>query len=148
MFTGSVGRAARILGYLGVLPQVAAVAWVAAGETDAAVIASAYPLLILSFLGGTWWGLAIRDADPRDEWMIVAILPSLIALVLGAITMMSGGSPWAFVAIGVTILLTLPVDRALERSGLAPAGWMSLRIPLSIALGGLTIVCGILISRV
>lgn len=143
--SASVGRTARLLGYLGILPQVAAVAWVAAGEQDAAAIAVAYPLLILSFLGGTWWGLAIRQSEPRDEWMIVAVLPSLIALALGAASIVTAGSPWIFVAIGSAILLTLPADRALADRGLAPEGWMTLRIPLSLALGGLTILCGVVL---
>ena len=141
-----VGRTAQVLGYLGILPQLAAVSWVAFGESDAGAIAAAYPLLILSFLGGTWWGLAVRDGD-AGEWMIVAVLPSLIALALAGAILLSGGSPWAFVAIGCAILLTLPVDRALEGAGLAPRGWMELRIPLSIMLGTLTILCGALLGR-
>lgn len=141
-----IGRAARILGYLGILPQVAAVVWVGCGEHDAGVLAAAYPLLILSFLGGTWWGLAVRDTETHDEWLVVAVLPSLIALALGGAILVSGGSPWMFVAIGSAILLTLPVDRALARSGLAPADWLALRVPLSIALGALTILCGVLLT--
>jgi len=146
MTEAPVGRTANILGYMGVLPQLAAVGWVALGNTEAVVIATAYPLLILSFLGGTWWGLAMRDSAPHDEWMIVGVLPSLIALALGVAAILSGGSPWSLVAIGVVILLTLPVDRALANGGLAPTGWMALRIPLSAALGGLTILCGIILS--
>ena len=51
---------------------------------------------------------------------------------------------WILVATGVAILMTLPVDRYLVRAGDAPRGWMRLRIPLSVGLGGLTIVAGYL----
>ena len=43
-------------------------------------------------------------------------------------------------------MLTLPVDRRLTTMGVKPAGWMAMRIPLSIGLGALTILCGVMSS--
>jgi hypothetical protein len=52
---------------------------------------------------------------------------------------------WTLVGTGVALLLTLPVDRHLVATGDAPADWMRLRVPLSVGLGGLTIVAGWLV---
>ena len=67
-------------------------------------------------------------------------------LALGLAVVFSLGSPWSLVAIGVALMLTLPVDRWLAARGLAPAGWIALRIPLSVGLGLLTIASGVLVS--
>ena len=48
---------------------------------------------------------------------------------------------------GVALIAALLVDRALVRLGLAPPGWMRLRVPLSLGLGALTIVAGLLGPR-
>lgn len=142
-----VGRAARLLGYAGLAPAVATTALVAAGERAAAAIGAFYPLLILSFLGGIWWGFAMREADRRQSALVaVAVVPSLAALALGTGVVLSQGSPWSLVAIGAALLLTLPVDRWLTIAGIAPANWMRLRVPLSLGLGLLTIATGVLLG--
>jgi hypothetical protein len=142
-----VGRVARLLGYAGLAPAVATTALVAGGERAAAAIGAFYPLLILSFLGGIWWGLGVGEANRRQGALVaVAVVPSLVALALGTGVVLSRGSPWSLVAIGVALLLTLPVDRWLAIAGIAPAGWMRLRVPLSLGLGLLTIATGVLLA--
>jgi hypothetical protein len=145
----AVGRTARVLGFAGLAPAVATTMLVTTGDLSAAAIGAFYPLLILSFLGGMWWGFAVRETGARQGWLVaVAVVPSLVALALGCAVVFSGGSPWSLVAIGVAVILTLPVDRWLKIAGIAPAGWMGLRVPLSIGLGGLTIVTGVLVGLV
>ncbi|WP_246847976.1 MULTISPECIES: DUF3429 domain-containing protein [Sphingomonas] len=148
-----VGEAAMILGYAGLLPQIAAVA-IATFDPRlglGAMFAFGYAALILSFIGGIWWGFAMRaTADPmadRGQGTIagLAVVPPLIAaaLILLLICRLMPMS-WALVLLGSTVLLTLLVDRRLAEERVAPAGWMAMRVPLSIGLGVLTIACGTL----
>jgi uncharacterized membrane protein len=142
-----VGRVARLLGFAGLAPSIATTVLVALGERSAAAIGAFYPLLILSFLGGMWWGLAMREGAVRQAWLVgVAIVPSLVALALGCAVVFTQGSGWSLVGIGVALIVTLPVDRWLARRGAAPAGWMGLRVPLSLALGALTIATGAMLG--
>ncbi|HEX8389787.1 MAG TPA: DUF3429 domain-containing protein [Sphingomonas sp.] len=152
-----VSRAAWLLGLSGLLPQIAAVLAILTARLSpsgpavhaaqfAIAIGIAYPLLILSFLGGVWWGFAVRRTRGQGALAVVAVAPSLIALALLALGASTGHVGFTLVAIGCAILLTLVVDRALARGGDAPADWMRLRVPLSAGLGGLTILLGALVG--
>ena len=112
----------------------------------ALVVGLMYPLVILSFLGGMWWGLAMRRARGQGPLVGIAVAPSLVTLALAGLLLATIRFDWTLVAIGSAVLLTLPVDAALTRRGDAPANWMRLRVPLSVGLGGLTIVLGMLIG--
>ena len=63
--TTAIPGAAMVLGAAGVLPQVAALVAVLAGDPawtfGALALAYAYAAIIFSFLGGLWWGLAARE---------------------------------------------------------------------------------------
>lgn len=146
MTDAAVGRTARLLGFAGLLPSAGALALILAGWVEAAAIAAFYPLLILSFLGGIWWGFAMRAGAGQPALVAVAVMPSLVALALAFGILLSGGSGWSLVAIGIALMLTLPVDRWLVRRALAPADWMRLRVPLSTGLATLTILAGALIG--
>ncbi|MGB3797257.1 MAG: DUF3429 domain-containing protein [Alteraurantiacibacter sp.] len=141
--------AARLLGFAGLLPQFAAVAaaWMGPPEWrwSALAIGWAYAALILSFLGGLWWGMAAGAPDagrraPKWLW-VAAVVPSLLALVTFL--------PWVFGAIwpgpslivlGVAIIFSALVDIRLVT--IRPPWWLALRIPLSLGLGGATILLG------
>lgn len=148
---GSVGESPLILGYAGLLPQIAAVATCFfGGPSDVGpFFAFGYATLILSFLGGIWWGFAMRTTEHAAwgqghiaSWAVVPSLfgAGLILLSIGHIVAMH----WALVLLGSAVIMTLLIDRRLTDGGIAPDGWMALRIPLSIGLGGLTILSGIL----
>lgn len=136
----------RALGYAGLLPQAAVAAVLGFGPDawhfSALSLGYAYPAFILSFLGGLWWGLAAGAASRQPAWVwLAAVTPSLIALATAL--------PWAIGAawpgpslfvLGVSLLVSLLVDRRLAADGRAPSWWMSLRIPLSVGLGVLTLV--------
>jgi hypothetical protein len=136
-------RPAFILGWLGLLPAVAAVVAAGLGAQPLRELAfragALYAGLILSFLGGAWWGLAARARE--RAWLLygVAVVPSLAALALLLLMDAPG-----VILMGVLILSTLLVDRALDGFGLTPANWMRLRVPLSVGLGAATILLGIL----
>lgn len=147
------------------LPQVAAVVLIVAGKTDHTDLAwipvltgyglsMMYAALILSFLGGIWWGFAMRCGVGQGQAVALAVMPSLIAfgcLATAAAGMVGGPdmppfSTWAAVALGSAVMLTLLVDRRLVATGEAPVGWMRLRVPLSLGLGLLTIAAGALVG--
>jgi hypothetical protein len=141
---------ARFLGYAGLLPQAWVLASLVLGGPEirftALSLAFAYAALIFSFLGGVWWGLAAaaRTTVPRWIWA-VAVLPSLFAL--GAAWPWATGHTWpgpSLVVLGVLIMSSLLVDLKLRSLGLTPPGWLTLRLPLSIGLGFMTVVAGLI----
>ena len=135
---------ARLLGFAGLLPHIAVVLILLERNSElrfsALSLGYAYAALILSFLGGIWWGLAAK-AERAPNWLwIAAVMPSLIALA-SAIPWATG-DPWpgpSLIIIGVALIGALGVDWQLARQGLAPDWWMRLRLPLSLGLGGLTL---------
>ena len=140
-----VSHAAMLLGFAGLAPQFAAVTMIALGRSDLALpVAVAYPLIILSFLGGIWWGFAVRRREDQASLAALAVVPSLVAMGLLVMATVTGKFGQLLIGTGVAILMTLIVDRQLVRSGDAPADWMRLRVPLSLGLGGLTIVAGLM----
>ena len=144
---GTVGESAMILGYAGLLPQVAAAATCALDHNGAlgSMFAFGYAALILSFLGGIWWGFAMHVGRGQDRTACIAVVPSLVA---AALFLLSAGNvvslPWALVLMGSAVLLTLLVDRRLDAEGIVPDGWMTMRVPLSLGLGSITILIGAL----
>ena len=146
--TAAIAPITRLLGFAGLLPQLAAVALVASGRGEfyffGRVLALVYGIVILSFLGGVWWGFAVRRIGGQGVLAAVAVLPSLAGVALMIAVQFGLPLPRALVLLGVLIALTLLVDRHLAATGEAPAGWMALRIPLSLGLGGLTILAGVL----
>ena len=133
---------ARILGFAGLLPQLACVLAVWAGPEEwrwfALAVGWAYAALIFSFLGGMWWGMAAGSPDearrsPAWIWL-AAVAPSLIALATYLPWVV--GKTWpgpSLVILGIGILLSPLVDRRLVT--IRPGWWMRLRVPLSLGLG-------------
>ena len=137
----------RMLGFAGLLPQMLAAALCASGDPYGMghMLAFGYSALVLSFVGGIWWGFAMRRESGQAELAALSVVPSLVGLLL--LLAMAAFLPtgWALVAVGSAIIGSLLVDRWLEASGDAPPGWLRFRQPLSIALGVLTIVAGIFV---
>lgn len=136
---------ARWLGYAGLLPQlIAVVLFLRGGEWGWIAMAGsfAYASLIFSFLGGVWWGQALSVPNAPRWAFVAAILPSLLSLALFLPWTLGWDWPgpsllWLGLLIGVSPL----VDR---RLGLGGASWIQLRWHLSLGLGALTLLLGIL----
>ena len=141
---------ARVLGYAGLLPQAFVLASLLLGGSEirstALSLAFAYAALIFSFLGGVWWGLATAAHASVPRWIwAVAVLPSLFAL--GTAWPWATGHTWpgpSLVVLGALIMSSVLVDLKLRSLGLTPPGWLTLRLPLSIGLGFLTLVAGLI----
>lgn len=140
----SLPPAARWLGYAGLLPQaIALVLALTQDEWGFVALAGgfAYAALIFSFLGGVWWGQALAAGRAGAGTFTVAVLPSLIALAL--FLPWTLGHPWpgpSLLWLGFFIGLSPLVDR---RLGLSGSDFMRLRIHLSVGLGALTILLGV-----
>lgn len=141
---------AIVLGASGLLPVLIAlfVRLAAGSDPDTPLpgmiggLALAYSSMILSFLGGIWWGVASIRATAEDQprLLVIAVAPSILALILYGL---SADMPVVCsTALGIVIAATPLVDRMLDRKRLVPMWWMNLRLPLSLALGVLTIGLG------
>lgn len=140
---------AKRLGWAGLLPQLVAVLMIASGNPAfyfaGLALAACYAALILSFLGGIWWGLSLsRQRVPR--WALVAgIVPSLIALASFIPGMF--GWPWprpSLILIAISLVASPLVDRALLGGETGAREWLALRIRLSLGLGLLSFVAALL----
>jgi hypothetical protein len=141
----------RALGAAGLLPLIGVVALLLAGpeapvRAAALMIGHAYAALILSFLGGLWWGLAAAAGDRAPRWLwAAAVVPSLWAFAaLGLAGLGRIGIEAALAITGAGLWLALLVDRALVAQRLAPPWWTALRLPLSLGLGGLALLAAAL----
>ncbi len=141
---------ARFLGFAGLLPQIAclAAAWLGPPEWrwSALAIGWGYAALILSFLGGLWWGLAAGSPDEArraPQWLWgAAVTPSLLAL--GTYLPWVFGAPWpgpSLYILGLAIIASVIVDLRLVT--IPPVWWMALRLPLSLGLGAATVLLGL-----
>jgi Protein of unknown function (DUF3429) len=122
------------LGYVGLLPFVVGVAlvWLVGGNVQAhafaALMLSCYAAVIISFLGGIHWGLAMRhETAAVPIWLYVwGVVPSLVAWV--AVVM----PPYAGLVVhGVMLVTCYLVDRrTYPMLGVAP--WLTLRFRLTV----------------
>lgn len=145
----SLSPAARALGYAGLLPQMICIGMIVAEHEwrySALAGGFAYSAMIFSFLGGVWWGQALQSGRAGAGAYLVAVMPSLLAVALFL--------PWTFgwewpgpalMYLGALILGSPLIDRAL---GFARPDFLRLRWQLSVGLGGLTIVLGLLAGQV
>lgn len=131
------------LGIAGLLPQVIAVFLVLTDPEQrwaALAVGYAYAALIFSFLGGIWWGQALTAKATPDWIYLAAVAPSLIAL--GTYIPWVIGADWpgpSLAILGLCLILSPLIDRAIGRSVVLPEGWMRLRVMLSSGLGMLTL---------
>jgi hypothetical protein len=117
------------LGYAGLLPFVAGamLVWLVRPEVHpyVALALSGYAAVILSFLGGIHWGLALREATPPLPWLVWGVVPSLVAWLAMLMPANAG-----LVVFGLALLACYGVDRRLyPKQGMAR--WLTLRFRLS-----------------
>ena len=122
-------RDALRLGYAGLLPFVAGalLVWLVRPDVHpyVALALSGYAAVILSFLGGIHWGLAMREAAPPLPWLVWGVVPSLVAWL--ALLMPANAG---LVVFGVALLACYAVDRRLyPKQGVTH--WLTLRFRLS-----------------
>ena len=136
-----IPRPARLLGLAGIAPQACAVI-AALSPTWRFTALSAgffYAALILSFVGGVWWGVA-STLPKAPQWIYpVAVAPTLIALATGIPWMVGALWPWPSLAVLGTALIASPImEMKLRALGLISDALLLLRIVLSVSLGIMT----------
>jgi hypothetical protein len=124
------------LGGLGLLPFVAGVALVVSADVAWAMPALRfYGAVILSFMGGVHWGLAIADfgtaARSGSMWLRLcgSVVPALVAW--GGLLLMPVPGLLTTAAAFVILLLA---DVLAVRKGLAPLWYPRLRLPLTLVV--------------
>ena len=101
----------------------------------AAAIEAVYAALILSFLGGARWGLAVRDAPPDPVVVGLAMTPTLAGL--SAIVFLHGAARLQLLALAAALTLSWGWDFTAQ--GL-PAWYARLRSGLTLgAVAGLCV---------
>ena len=117
------------LGYAGLLPFVAGAMLVWLVRPDARpytlLALSAYAAVIVSFLGGIHWGLALRLPEPPPVLLGWGVVPSLVAWLAVMMPASSG-----LVVLGAMLLACYAVDRRLYPV-YGAAHWLTLRFRLS-----------------
>lgn len=95
-------------------------------------VAILYGAVILSFLGGVFWGVAVFgkvEAEDRDHLLVVGVLPSLVAWFATFLP-----NPVASVSLSVAFLAVLVADRWAAQRRWVPGWWMRLRMRLSVVV--------------
>ena len=128
-YTAPLSDTARLLGHLGLLPFVlgALLVWVVNAQAHpyATLALAAYAAVIVSFLGGIHWGLALRLSAPPASLFIWGVVPSLVAWLAVMMPASAG-----LVVHGTMLLVCYAVDRRIyPTQGLAR--WLTLRFRLS-----------------
>ena len=136
-----IPRPARVLGLAGIAPQAFAVI-AALSPTWRFTALSAgflYGALILSFVGGVWWGVASTNPKAPKWVYLVAVAPSLIALATGIPWMVGALWPWPSLAVLGTALMVSPImDMKLRSLDLISDAVLCFRIVLSVGIGIMT----------
>ena len=117
------------LGYAGLLPFVtgALLMWLVRPDVQAyvALALSAYAAVVLSFLGGILWGLAMRADAAATGGLWWGVVPALVAWPAVVMPPSAG-----LVILGLMLVVCYAVDRRLYPAhGAAP--WLLLRFRLS-----------------
>lgn len=132
-----IPRPALVLGWLGVVPFVAlAGAAIVGGAVPPATAVTAlvlYAAIILSFMGGVQWGLAMaatsQSAEMRSARMVASVMPALAAFALWLLPTTLALSGLAVVYAGLLVY-----DLGSVRAGVAPPWYAPLRLQLTAAV--------------
>lgn len=133
----TIPRSALLLGWLGVLPFAASCLVAVFGNADAAGLALralvVYGAIILSFMGGAQWGLAMaavgEGPSALARRLAVSTLPALAAFGLAALA-----SRTALIGLAAVFAALLVYDVSTARSGVAPPWYPALRSQLTAAV--------------
>lgn len=132
--TSKLPLPALVLGFAGLIPPgvltIVALFDIGLFAPSTPGFVRTYAAIILSFLGGTWWGFASREGRPSWLLLTLAVLPALA----GWWAIFSFQPPQALFALALMLVAALAVDALLVRRRLAPGWWMKLRVPLSLGL--------------
>jgi hypothetical protein len=129
-----------VLGVAGLLPTAGCLAALLFGPAEwrdpALRLGAIYASVILSFLGGAWWGLSCARAQ---EPLLAQLLAMAVAPSLAAWIALFFLSKTTMALIGLLFILCLVGDRRLIDLGLAPYWWFDMRWPLALGMAILNV---------
>ena len=144
-----IKRIAWVLTVAGTLPFIVATVFIFRGEAHVRVPAIAalvtYSAVVLSFLGGIEWGLALREEAGNERSRAVALgLSTVPSLAAWAVLWLPSPTQQLGTALGIFVF-AWAADQYLTSRGLLPAWFVDLRtaitgvvaIILGVALWGL-----------
>lgn len=146
----SAPKAARLLGFAGLIPFVGLAVLALANPSSAAEAqrgAILYGGVILSFMGGCRWGFACAGLGdgPRFEPLAVSVLPALLAW-MGLWLSPEAGAGWTTIMLIGGFAALYADDVRAQAKGAAPAWWSSLRLPLTIGATASLALVGVSLS--
>ncbi len=112
---------------------------------QAVAVVIVYGAVILSFLGGVFWGIAVvrggpvGGGDDRDRLLLIGVMPSLAGW--GAALAPASAACFLLAAI---FLLVLFADRWAAHRRWMPRWWMRLRVRLSLIVAAFLTITGML----
>ncbi|MGF1453786.1 MAG: DUF3429 domain-containing protein [Alphaproteobacteria bacterium] len=138
-----VPKPAAFLGFFGAVPFVAGAVLIWLVPSSQATIPllgqSFYAAVILSFMGGVRWGLAmVGELPSRFGPLALSVTPALMAWAALLVLMLlpGAGAPVALVLMILGFAGLLWSDLRASRAGVAPAWYPNLRIPLTLIVVG------------
>ena len=130
---------AFILGVAGLIPFILFGLFAVGGDTRSLLSVQgliAYGGVILSFLGGVHWGLALSERDeeePVKSRLSLGVVPSLVGWVAILISLISRPVfGVALLIVGYIALVT--AEHRAHKLDLMPAGYMAMRWIISVAV--------------
>ncbi len=94
-----------------------------------------YGAVIVSFLGGIHWGLAMRASPVPVARLVWGVLPSLLGWLAVLLD-----SPWGHLVLALSLLACFAVDRTVYRE-LGLDAWLALRAVLTL-IAAIALVAG------
>lgn len=131
-----VRRIAWFLAVAGALPFIAATAALyvsSASSVRVPAIAAlvTYSAVILSFLGGIEWGLAIRDETGTESTRVVALGLSVVSSLAAWAVLWMDGPKWQVGSALAIFVAVWGADQWMAGKGLLPAWFIDLRTAIS-----------------
>ncbi len=128
---------ALVLGMMGVLPFAASSLSLAIGVSlapaPAALALSTYGAIILSFMGGAQWGLAVAASSSAPSGLWRRFGTSVIPALVGWSALLAPGRP-GLAVLATAFALLAAYDLWSVRQGEAPPWYGRLRLGLSLAV--------------
>lgn len=131
----SIPLPARAFGVAGLLPFIAGsvLCWTSVGPS--ALIA--YGAVILSFLGGIRWGVAMQSPDMMQRWDVVglAMVPSLLAWPALLVPAATG-----LILLGTGLVFQFALDYQWHKVAITPPWFITLRVILTVGAVGSVVI--------
>ena len=131
-----VRRIAWFLAIAGALPFIAATAALYASSASSVRVPAiaalvTYCAVILSFLGGIEWGLAIRDETGTESTRVVALGLSAVSSLAAWAVLWMDGPKWQVGSALAIFVAVWGADQWMGRRGVLPAWFIHLRTAIS-----------------